>query len=89
MFNIFIGDGVVLERCIYSDFVFTEAMHKMGYLSARGKLQTEIFCMYVICKIYLVKYIFILNKCHRQCQEMPCSLQLGPKNLNEMHLLRV
>lgn len=27
------GQGVVLDRCVYSDFVFTEAMYKHGYLS--------------------------------------------------------
>ena len=29
------GQGVVLERCAYGDFVFTEAMAKFGYLSPR------------------------------------------------------
>lgn len=28
------GQGVVLERCVYGDFVFAEAMYKHGYLSA-------------------------------------------------------
>ncbi|XP_021930157.1 NADH dehydrogenase [ubiquinone] 1 alpha subcomplex subunit 10, mitochondrial isoform X2 [Zootermopsis nevadensis] len=27
------GQGVVLERCVYSDFVFLETMHKAGYIS--------------------------------------------------------
>lgn len=31
------GQGVVLDRCPYSDFVFTEAMHSQGYLSKGAK----------------------------------------------------
>ncbi|XP_055595343.1 NADH dehydrogenase [ubiquinone] 1 alpha subcomplex subunit 10, mitochondrial [Uranotaenia lowii] len=27
------GEGVVLDRCVYSDFVFVEAMFKSGYIS--------------------------------------------------------
>jgi NADH dehydrogenase (ubiquinone) 1 alpha subcomplex subunit 10 len=38
--NIFVlcaGQGVVLERCAYSDFVFMETMHNAGYLSKGGE----------------------------------------------------
>ncbi|KAJ8935970.1 hypothetical protein NQ318_014861, partial [Aromia moschata] len=33
------GQGVVLDRCVYSDFVFAESMYSQGYLSklARSK----------------------------------------------------
>lgn len=31
------GQGVILDRCCYSDFVFTEAMYSQGYLSKKGK----------------------------------------------------
>lgn len=31
------GQGVVLDRCCYSDFVFVEAMYSQGYLSKGGK----------------------------------------------------
>lgn len=30
------GQGVVLDRCLYSDFVFAEAMFKNGYLSKKA-----------------------------------------------------
>jgi hypothetical protein len=38
--NIFVlcaGQGVVLERCAYSDFVFLETMHSAGYISKGGE----------------------------------------------------
>jgi hypothetical protein len=38
--NIFVlcaGQGVVLERCVYSDFVFLETMHNAGYVSKGGE----------------------------------------------------
>lgn len=31
------GQGVVLDRCVYSDFVFAEAMASQGYISKAGK----------------------------------------------------
>lgn len=31
------GQGVVLDRCPYSDFVFLEAMHKHGYVSSAAR----------------------------------------------------
>lgn len=37
-FNVSTGQGVVLERSIYGDFVFAEAMYKHGYINAGGKL---------------------------------------------------
>lgn len=30
------GQGVILDRCVYSDYVFTEAMYSQGYLSRAG-----------------------------------------------------
>lgn len=30
------GQGVVLDRCVYSDFVFLEAMYSHGYISKKG-----------------------------------------------------
>lgn len=33
------GQGVVLDRCVYSDFVFLEAMFSQGYISKPGKIQ--------------------------------------------------
>nr|CAH7712942.1 unnamed protein product [Callosobruchus chinensis] len=30
------GQGVVLDRCVYSDFVFAEAMYSQGYLSKKA-----------------------------------------------------
>lgn len=32
------GQGVVLDRCVYSDFVFLEAMFSQGYVNKRGKI---------------------------------------------------
>lgn len=32
------GQGVVLDRCVYSDFVFLEAMYAQGYISKKGQL---------------------------------------------------
>lgn len=33
------GQGVVLDRCVYSDFVFLEAMYGQGFISKKGKLK--------------------------------------------------
>lgn len=30
------GQGVVLDRCVYSDFVFAEAMFSQNYISKKG-----------------------------------------------------
>lgn len=32
------GQGVVLDRCCYSDFVFLEAMFSQGYISKTGEI---------------------------------------------------
>ncbi|KAI4463056.1 deoxynucleoside kinase [Holotrichia oblita] len=34
------GQGVVLDRCVYSDFVFVEAMYSKGYISRADYLTT-------------------------------------------------
>ncbi|XP_023016004.2 NADH dehydrogenase (ubiquinone) subunit ND-42 [Leptinotarsa decemlineata] len=31
------GEGVILDRCVYSDFVFAEAMYSQGYLSKAAR----------------------------------------------------
>ncbi|XP_019880118.1 NADH dehydrogenase [ubiquinone] 1 alpha subcomplex subunit 10, mitochondrial [Aethina tumida] len=31
------GQGVILDRCVYSDYVFTEAMYSQGYLSRAAR----------------------------------------------------
>ena len=36
-FTLFVGQGVVLERCAYSDFVFLETMYKAGFTSKGGE----------------------------------------------------
>lgn len=36
------GQGVVLDRCVYSDFVFLEAMFSQGYISKPGEVLTFI-----------------------------------------------
>jgi hypothetical protein len=35
--NFVSGQGVVLDRCAYSDFVFLEAMAQSNYISKGGK----------------------------------------------------
>ena len=35
------GQGVVMDRSPYSDFVFIEAMFKCGYVDKIGKLQFQ------------------------------------------------
>jgi NADH dehydrogenase (ubiquinone) 1 alpha subcomplex subunit 10 len=47
------GQGVILERSPYSDFVFTDAMHKSGFLPSDG-----IFNLYIILFIYLFFFFF-------------------------------
>lgn len=33
------GQGVILDRSCFSDFIFVEAMYKQGYLSKPGKIK--------------------------------------------------
>lgn len=36
------GQGVVLDRCVYSDFVFLEAMFSQGFVNKRGTLSAMV-----------------------------------------------
>lgn len=40
------GQGVILDRSVYSDFVFTEAMFSQGYLSQLGKYNNYMHIFY-------------------------------------------
>lgn len=59
----FTAQGVVLERSVYSDVVFAEAMNKMGYLDAHGpnrmKIYDELvfFSLYKLVKPHVVVYL--------------------------------
>lgn len=45
------GQGVILDRCCFSDFVFTEAMYSQGYLNKSGNY------LFIIIELILVIFI--------------------------------
>ena len=57
-----------MDRCVYSDYVFLEAMHKFGYVTKAGKHQGSLSNVHVANRFsYILFHLFNFFTCKQNC----------------------
>ncbi|XP_055627770.1 NADH dehydrogenase [ubiquinone] 1 alpha subcomplex subunit 10, mitochondrial [Toxorhynchites rutilus septentrionalis] len=85
------GEGVVLDRCVYSDFVFVETMFKSGYISKGARsvyydLVKNTFCE--LLKPHLVIYLDVpVNVVKDRIKKRSVPAEVNSKALTDKYLL--
>ncbi|XP_053671544.1 NADH dehydrogenase [ubiquinone] 1 alpha subcomplex subunit 10, mitochondrial [Anopheles nili] len=84
------GEGVVLDRCVYSDFVFMEAMFRSGYISKGARsvyydVVKNTFCDLI--KPHLVIYLDVpVNVVKDRLKKRANPAEVGSKALTDKYL---
>lgn len=84
------GDGIILERSSFSDFVFLEAMHKMGYVSNSLKnyyYEAKQEVMYELVKPHLVIYLDVpVDTLLKRIKQRKNDVEVNSKVLSKEYL---
>ncbi|CAH1958876.1 unnamed protein product [Acanthoscelides obtectus] len=84
------GQGVVLDRCVYSDFVFAEAMYNQGYLSKKAYKKYYEFRdnpMIELLRPHLIIYLDVpVPKVIENVKKRGISFEKGSPVINQQYL---